>query len=129
MSDWLDGPKFIAWLEVEHGFRAYQHTNAIKRRATAWRAGDMASIWKADELLTYLGLHLTLIPDALWLAEPINDRYAKPAGRSNFPQELRREVIAKRAAGASPHILAIETGVSERTIRKWTQKSKAKVEQ
>jgi hypothetical protein len=125
-SHWLDGPKFIAWLESEHGFKASHHGSNAERRAQRWKNGDMVSIWKADELLTKLSLHISLIPEAVWLAAGATERYAKPEGRPNFTNELREQVIARREAGASPRDLAIETGVSERTIRKWTQKAKQK---
>lgn len=122
--DWLDGPKFLAWLEEKHGFKSWVHGGYMKQTAWRWKKGEKVSIWKADELLTKLDLHIHLIPEDIWIA-PV-DR--KPKGRRNFSEGLRHEVVARRLAGASPHALAKETGVSERTIRKWTQKSKQKAE-
>lgn len=123
MADWLDGPKFVAWLEEKHGFESHLHGRYMNQTAWRWRKGEKVSIWKADELLTKLDLHISLIPEDIWVAP--TERVPR---RKDFSKGLREEVVARRLAGATAHELAEDIGVSERTIRKWTQKSKQKAE-
>ena len=126
MSDWLDGPKFVNWLERADDFSGEPHGTAIKRRVTEWRAGAPVSIWSADHLLTRIGLHLSQVPDELWIA----GRHRTPAParkvRPTYSKELREALVARVEAGDSLNELSIATGISERTIQRWTLKSKQK---
>lgn len=121
MSDYLDGPKFLAWLEEADCFEPVVHD--MKYRASKWRHGAAVSVWKADELLTAIGLHISQIPDEIWRLEAPQGK--QPKWRRDLSSS-KEQVVAEHAAGASTKALSRKTGIPERTIREWTLRSKAK---
>lgn len=121
MADWLSGPKFLAWLEETDDFKGWVHGEGWKKRAQRWREGESVSVWRADAVLTMIGFHLSMVPDEIWLDHSPN---RKPEGRPNFSPEVREQVIHEREDGATVGALSAAHGVSERTIREWTRKSK-----
>lgn len=129
MADWLDGPKFVAWLEGATGFTAEPHGASVKRRVTDWKAGAPVSIWKADDLLTHLGLHLSQVPDELWIDGRHRREAVAKKPRPLYPTKLRTEVVKRRLSGVALKRLTLETGISEGTIKRWTRESRRKAEQ
>ena len=77
--DWLDGPRFVGWLELHapeacelaaaaNGYgRTHRgmHSN-LGRGLARWRQGAAVSVYSADLYLTEIGLHLSLLPDDLY---------------------------------------------------------------
>lgn len=59
-GQWLDGPAFLAWLEAEGA-------KPPSERRRRWAAGGRVSTKSADQYLTETGLHLSLVPDEVWL--------------------------------------------------------------
>lgn len=116
---WLDGPRFLSWLEADYNFDSHAHGKTIERRANRWKHGECVSVWSADRFLIKIGLHLTLVPEDIWLPrKPGPLTYT----RGNRPTpEQKKEIIKRCGEGAPVAALAQEVGVTERTIRKWCQ--------
>ena len=79
MSDWLDGPKLVAWLEAvagdELGSGTGRAAESASRRIGDWRRGGRASVYALDAILTRLGLHLSMVPEELYVeANPRRQR-------------------------------------------------------
>lgn len=70
-ADYVDGPRFVKWLE-DHGLtNTYEQLgSAIGRRISCWRHGGAASVWSADIALVRLGFHLRDLPDDIWIFDP-----------------------------------------------------------
>ncbi len=126
-SQWLAGRAFVSWLEEGFGFEAKPHGKAVERRVSEWRKGRPVSVWRADSLLTLLGLHLSMVPDDVWLeartAEP--PPISSPYGR-RYPAELRNDVIAQRLSGTSTKALERRYGIPRRRITQWLSDAKHK---
>lgn len=122
MKEWLDGPRFIAWLEDEFNFDRHGNGPIVERRAHGLSRGEALSVWSADRLLTTIGLHISLIPDDLWV-EKKPRRKQKKRGPSPS-QTMKKEIIQRHKAGEHPAVLAQAAGVTERTVNRWTQESK-----
>lgn len=86
LPQYLDGPKFVAWLSSE-GIHRQQLTDAQKRRYYEWEKGARADYYSTcvDELLT---THLlqNLIPDDIWAT----DQRRKGGRRSTTDSASRR---------------------------------------
>jgi hypothetical protein len=123
-SKWLSGRAFIAWLEREYSFQP----------TTWWRDRERVSVWSADTLLTRLDLHLSMVPDHVWIDPNRREKAPLKAvkrrehpGPRGYPKPLREAVIAKRRAGAKPKALEAEFGIARRTINHWMNETKQKV--
>lgn len=122
-KEWLDGPQFVRWLEDEFNFDRNGNGPVVERRIHSLMQGGSISVWSADRLLTAIGLHISLIPDELWLARrPYLPPGAKPKPRTYVPVERKEEAV-KRYANEERTIrqLAEEFNVHDRTVRRWTR--------
>ena len=83
----LDGPRFVEWLEGE-GVGGGD-SRAFRR----WKDGGAASVHSADRFLTKVGLHLGFLPDDLWIETFDTPAYknAKKA-RADRARKSEREV-------------------------------------
>jgi hypothetical protein len=68
---WADGVKVVAWLEAHEilpeafGVEMDTISSAVRR----WRNGRPARIDSVDNILTRLGVHVSELPDEVWLAK------------------------------------------------------------
>lgn len=72
MTDWTtayaaSGPKLAAWL-AEAGVNRLELTPVEQRAVRRWRSGENARFHSVDELLTRLDMHLSVVPDEVWVA-------------------------------------------------------------
>jgi hypothetical protein len=127
MSDYLDGPKFVAWLESTNpDFTRDMFGPSTQRRLRSWCQGHAASVWSVDELLTGIGLHISQIPEDAWLpGYPRRVTLRKSRSRV-FSTATKEWVIKRLAEGITFQQIANEVGASERTVRRWTQNSREK---
>lgn len=109
--EWIDGAKFLCYLEAK-GFQPAVHSSTMKRMAVQWRDGAQLSVWKADEVLTELDLHISLLPADVWMQHKRFNHFGP------YPQETKEEAVAL-AKKTSIRAVAKQTGISERTVRKW----------
>jgi hypothetical protein len=110
VSDWLDGPAFVQWLE-DHGMRTMvELTENEQRRVNEWRRGGRANVYTADKVLTRLGRHLWELPDTLWA-----DLQRHGSGHKLSTAD-KASLRTKLAAGESPTLLAIEFGISRDNV-------------
>jgi len=66
VKDWLDGPALVAWIESRWEFN-FRQLGGHKVYLREWRAGNAACVYVADRVLLRLGLHLSEVPDDLFL--------------------------------------------------------------
>jgi hypothetical protein len=116
-TNWLDGPGLVHWLEshgldnpeIQLGF----HARAIRH----WRAGCKASVYVADRVLIKLGLHLSEIPDDLWV---------QPPKRGELSPDHQAEIV-RRVCGLGRSISAVarELDCDQKTVRKYLKEAGA----
>lgn len=70
LPGWVDGPKFVAWLE-EHGLESKLSLGeGLARRMRDWQSGGVASVDAVDRVLVAMGFHLSELPDDFWVPHP-----------------------------------------------------------
>lgn len=124
MSEWLDGPGVVEWLEAK-GMRPYVFWRswADKRAWARWKQGGLASVWVLDRILTQEGLELVDVPEHLWRDPP------RRGGRKltyRHPAPLREAVLRRYSQGERICDLSRELGLSPKTIAFWTRKEKTR---
>lgn len=75
---WLDGPRLVCWLEGKGLFSMQLQVGGLARRVSDWKKGTTANVFTADRVLTRLGLHISEIPDELWVDSPLTGRPIEP---------------------------------------------------
>lgn len=66
--EWLDGPGVVRWLE-EWDVRPSTLSDNAQRRLQSWKNGTVASVWALDRILTPIGLHISMVPETLYVPE------------------------------------------------------------
>lgn len=114
-TDWLNGPRFVEWLEG-HGLENIkaQLGSSLERPIRDWRYGTAASIYTADKILIRLGYHLSELPDDLFTDSPMVTGFSAPIG-----DEKRREIKRRARAGEGTAAISRAVGVSASTVRRW----------
>ena len=115
LPEWLDGPKFAAWLE-DKGIAANDIDPGHGSAPGKWRRGAGVSIYKADEILTRFGLHITDLPDDMYRESPKTGPHAK------YTEEEKLAIIAELDTGISKEELARQHGCCPRSILNWSRK-------
>ena len=77
-SRWLDGPRFVAWLDsLERPLPA-----SLTRRMREWRLGGVADFYGVEHYLCALGFHASEIPDECWSdVAPDRGKWARVGAR------------------------------------------------
>lgn len=70
MSDWLDGPALYAWINNRREVN-WLELGGYKSYVKEWRDGQPANVYVADRVLLRIGMHLSELPDSLYLAAPL----------------------------------------------------------
>lgn len=115
----LDGPGVYEWMVdakvVTEGQMKTQFGSSRARRLNAWRGGDAATAPVVDEMLCGKGIHLSEIPEELWLT-------GEQKRASRQAPEVREAGARRYRAGESAQALASEYGVTAHSIRNWARK-------
>ena len=108
-AEWLDGPRVTSWLR-ENGLESLRQfeSETLERAYGRWREGARASLYVLDQMLVKLHLHLSDIPDDLWVAPP-------PCGPR--PLQIRDEVVQLIRRGLGVNAIARQIGCNPKTVR------------
>lgn len=87
-AEWIQGPGLVVWLESHGLFSPDIQLGFHARRIRHWREGKTADLHTADIVLTKLGLHLSEIPDELWLEEAPKARRYTDKDRKEMARRL-----------------------------------------
>ena len=122
---YLDGPKFVRWLEQEENVKFSDLNESQQRRWRDWQIGKRADLYgAADRILTDHHISISLIPDDCWSEN--QDRYDKKKTRiPRQESEVRRaEGRMLLRAGLDPNEVAKRLNVSPTTARNWARRIK-----
>ena len=120
----INGPKLAAWLKERDrmpvslvGARRRGNSGDpvenLWRRVNRWSEGEQASLETADKWLTFIGCHISELPDDFW--EEKNDRRR---GR-NYSEFEKRRALQLLDDGLSPSEVARGIGCSPKSIALW----------
>jgi hypothetical protein len=118
-----DGPKLAEWLEDGRMPPPRRWTEEdslpqnLRRRVTAWKTGEQASFGCVDKYLTFLGYHVSELPDDVWV--PKHPRVTK----QGHPAEVRERALTLLREDPSCRRVGRKIGVSERSVRSWARKA------
>jgi len=119
----LDGPKFIKWLQHEEKVAPALLTDAQKRRWYDWGQGQRADLYSnaVDRILTDNYISSRLIPDEVWA----ENQLTKNSGHKQLPPKQQQ---ARKAEGrmlimaeVPPRDIAEKLKVSLATVRVWSR--------
>lgn len=118
MSDWLDGPKLVAWLEEEGFLRDARaqlgdaHVEAVRK----WRDGRAANVYSADELLLCLGLTIAQLPESVYRENP---RLGVAVQQIDI--ETTERIVALAEKGKNFSQIAREVGCDSKTAARYVR--------
>ena len=126
----INGPKLAAWLRERdrlpismsdgHGERRRgDPVESLFRRVDSWANGSQADLESADRWLTFLGLHISELPDDFW------EEKRKRKKSKNYSREEKAEVLRLIQGGATPAHVARDRGISAKTVWSWRSKAAA----
>lgn len=121
LPEYLDGPKFWAWLQSE-GIKKQDLTDSCRRRLSEWEKGARANIYTStvDQLLTDNYLSSRLIPDDVWSEDQTHTNTGKKMPYvSRETREQRRhevELMLIQDAGQRVIDIAKTCNVSKQTV-------------
>jgi len=108
------GPKFYEWLiHTDANLEDANLGPAFARAIDRWKDGDNATLGKVDELCVRVGLHLSQVPEEIWMDRPPRKKF-----RCSTP-ETRSEAIARVLAGESNREVAESIGCTPRAVANW----------
>jgi DNA-binding NarL/FixJ family response regulator len=111
---WLDGRGFTYWLDSRRPERLGLLGESTERRLRNARAlSGQLSVHTVDRIVTTLGLHLSDVPDEVWV-ERRPRRFHPPV-----PPEERERAVRLRLSGTPATEIARTLGVSDRAVRSW----------
>ena len=122
----LDGPKFIKWLQHEEKVDPSLLTESQKRRWYDWGQGQRADLYSSavDRILTDNYISSRLIPDDVWSENQLN----RNEGNTQLPPQEQK---ARKAEGrmllvadVSSKDIASKLNVSIATVRVWRRQLK-----
>lgn len=115
--EWLDAPRFAAWLRREDLIRRIVLTcGEPARRRIAAMANDQGavSVWTADRWLTAVDRHLWEIPEGCWLKKRPPKKRGKPP-----TAELRARAAQMFEEGLPIVEIARRVEYSPRAVGNW----------
>lgn len=114
---YLDGPKLAAWIAGRVDLvTVFQEQPTVRDRIRKWRNGDCPQARGADSVLTRLGLHLSRVPDGIYI------EFRRAAAVSDRD---RNRAVALYRKGKTPAEIAPKFGVRPTTVTHWAQKAGA----
>lgn len=118
MKEWVDGPRFVEWVEEVRA--DYMAELSDSQHRAMWRfrqPGAKAALPTVDRICCALFLHIDEIPEDLWTESPNKGR--------RIDTEKRAEAFARIESGNSIAQVAREVGVHYETLRSWFYGRKA----
>lgn len=119
----INGPKLAAWLRErdrlpldygrEKGRTSKDPISHLHSRVRKWAEGEQAKLEAVDKWLTFIGCHISELPDDFWEAPK-----TRGAARRFSEFEKRRAVQLLRD-GLSPSEIARGLGCSPKSVRLW----------
>ncbi len=73
-ASYADGAAVVRWLERRADLTGLDETK--RKLIQRWRKGIRASVWAVDDLLVDFHLHLSQLPDEVWLGPPASEQDA-----------------------------------------------------
>lgn len=124
MLEYLDGPRFLEWLE-EEGIDWQATTESQRRRICDWKKGTRANIYTGtvDSLMTDNYLAISCIPDEVW-----SENQAHAASGHKNKKDMSWEARRERRADCELMLIqgdkttkqiAEEVGVSKTAVGTW----------
>lgn len=102
--NWLDGPRLAAWLRAR-GVRN-KDIDAGGSTLSKWASGQAVREDTADHYLVRLGLHLSQLPDDIWVTGP-------------HKNPVRYQAVQDYMAGDTALLVAARYGVARQTVYRW----------
>ena len=116
---WVDGKQFVEWLgKVRPNFRASLTTSDKRNLCRMTEENGVASVRKADRLCVTLDLHLSEIPDEIWLHTP-------PGRVWRHSPDTKAAALEMVEAGAKVREVSDKFAVNEATLRSWVRKARS----
>lgn len=126
-----NGPLVAAWFRQrdrmptcgrKDGFYDADDSIASLHSAVSrWERGTPASLKSLDHWVTFIGCHLSELPDEVWRAEKLEQSNGKPHPR-------REEGFRLIAEGLNNYEISRRLGVARSTVRKWRTRLAPSVE-
>ncbi len=116
-AEWLDGPGLAAWLGERiplDGLAA--HHESMYRAILRWRNGDQACVYTVDDLLVRLGIHLSEVPEELFVST--TRRRAYP-----LSEQTRTEALRLYTEGVGPGEIGRRLGIGSGTVSGWARRA------
>ncbi len=124
----INAPKLAAWLKERdrlpksllngHGARKTgDPIESLYRRLNEWEKGGQTDVHTADYWLTYIGCHLSELPDDFF-----EEKAKRRRGRNYTPEE-RRQILRLVEGGKSAREIARQQGVSVKSIYGWRKQA------
>ena len=108
------GPKLYEWLiHTDANLEDANVGPAFARAIDRWKEGDNATLGKVDELCVHVGLHLSQVPEEIWIARP-----PRKGSRHSTPQ-TRKEAVERVLAGETNRQVAESIGCTPRAVANW----------
>lgn len=125
----LDGPKFVAWLE-EEGVTSDMLDKSEQSMLLKWREGRRADIYAkvVDRLLARYCLPASYIPDEVWSKDQFQN--VKPREKRTvrrFSAAKRQEAVELLEGGLRPKFVSDLLGVPQSTLRTWKERGEKEV--
>lgn len=119
----INGPKLAAWLRHgnrlpldygrEKGKTCHDPVCHLHSRVRKWAEGEQAKIESVDKWLTFIGCHISELPDDFW-EEPKSRGAAR-----RFSEVEKRRAVQLLRDGLSPTEIAKGLGCSPKSVRLW----------
>ena len=112
---WADGPKLAEWIDQQRVMPngTTRRRLPVEQTVDRWRKGGLVSVWAIDKWLAPRGVHLSELPDELWV---VNRRRADQADPDVVAAAL--ELLGKEPL----KVIARRFGVAPSTVRYWRNK-------
>lgn len=121
----INGPKLAAWLRErdrlpldygrQKGKTSKDACSHLHSRVRKWEQGEQASLEAVDKWLTFIGCHISELPDDFW-EEP-----KKRGAARRFSEFEKRRAVQLLRDGLSPTEIAKGLGCSPKSVRLWEQ--------
>lgn len=123
-GEWVNGPKLAAWLKERDRLPLpcddrCTEVEWLRRRINYWESGGQASLATVDRWLSFLGCHISELPDHFW--EPMAPRRVRP---HSTPEERQRVLAWMEEHGANQRKTADEFGLAAKTVESWVRRSR-----
>lgn len=122
-TDWLDGPKLVAWLEgtgllTNASIQVGRDDESLIR---GWRGGRAANYYVADRVLCRLGVCIGELPPSFYRSEPARSGHR----RAPVDSATKRRMVRLYREHRSFRAVAQIVGRSEKTVARYVREAMA----